>query len=1295
MIYNPQKEVSLLHQVKFCTIAFWKKDKIVRTSDQFFWLFFSQSTKWWPENAEPVLVLRFLGTTPNSSSVIPLLVSLCSQIAFIYGQPKDEIPADELSPLVQHFKKLITFATAERPLNIVLDSLDQLSGADGGHSLAWLPTNLPENVKLIVSAIPSMYNLLETLQALVEVPENFVSVLPLGENLGGTILKFWLKNANRDISTEQWEIVNDALSKCNLPLYVKLVFDEICRWKSYTPIKQTQLHYTIHDTIIKLYERIEIQHGKTLVAHALGYITAAKSGLSESELEDLLSLDEKVLNDVYQYHLPPVRRIPPLLWTRIRSDLPHYLSEREADGVNVINWYHRQFIEAARERYFKNLNFVSGMHANISEYFLGIWGGGNPKPFTYSEQQRRMFHLSDLNGESDRKVPEQPLAFYNEQGEVIRYNLRKLNELPFHLIRSHQYEQLYNHCLFNYRFLHAKLSSMPLQSVLADFEDLMDHVFQKDAKLIADAIKLSSSILGHYPDMLGPQIIGRLLPYYQQNANVRSLIQQCDSDGLEHCALVPSHHCLHTPGGPLQYSLEGHPFAPFGIGTTSNGKYLVSVSNKFIIWDLATSDVFRQVVPGIGGIMQNLVISENDKYAVSYTNNNQVVVCTIMTGDFLVISPDIKNKDESIIGTCISVTHVATWTTSMWYLYTLNGKCISSHVIELKMPLLSVELGSDDKTYLIVKSGADSDSDMALEVHDKSMSPFEFHSAVAVSKDKMRVYACIAISDNAVAVYKRETDAWKYDRTLGDNYDAIFSLKLSDDETYLAATIASGYKLWNLQKDTLVKLSLPPRTRNIPNKNPLISLVVFTKQNHFVVAAVRKNLYVWDTKQGNMVKVLDAHFGRIISIDAVTSGGNKIISSSIDKTIKVWNFDNILEDVYSIDRLEKPIEFIHVSDESPYGVTTSRNCVGVWDLNTGKLVYTLETRAVVTLARITKDGKNVVAAETGKLLYWEVEQESSFRSVMQKDVAVLLLAEDDMRVIAISKQIGNKGLCKAYSFPDGETIFTIEYNYKTFKGGCITKEGNFLALPGADKSGDVLGVYQAKTGTHLYNLQLKYTNYKELTGIRAMPHDTNQIVIIDEEKGNILDLKKKTLVRSVMRWNGMAMKTGKSGLYAPNRGGLDLLDLKSGKTVRTLIPRVAEGVFSIDVMFTENDKHVVYYHSGHRTLRVFRISDGTRIANFKAHAEVTYMAGTMNGETLVVGAVDGSLTILTIADPEYDENVEFLQSLPSRKLARNANGMPGEGEVVTGKNSMGTALQVARFVAKARAVQRSRACVIS
>ena len=70
------------------------------------------------------------------------------------------------------------------------------------------------------------------------------------------------------------------------------------------------------DSIFLLFEKVETKHGWLLVSHALAYVTAAKSGVSETELEDLISLDDKVLDDIYQYHLPPVRRIPPLLWTR-------------------------------------------------------------------------------------------------------------------------------------------------------------------------------------------------------------------------------------------------------------------------------------------------------------------------------------------------------------------------------------------------------------------------------------------------------------------------------------------------------------------------------------------------------------------------------------------------------------------------------------------------------------------------------------------------------------------------------------------------------------------------------------------------------------------------------------------------------------------------------------------------------------------------------------------------------------------------------------------------------------------
>lgn len=51
---------------------------------------------------------------------------------------------------------------------------------------------------------------------------------------------------------------------------------------------------------------------------------------------------------------------------------------------------------------------------------------------------------------------------------------------------------------------------------------------------------------------------------------------------------------------------------------------MVSISTRFITWDLSTSDLTRDVNPCIEGIMQQLVLSPDNKWASAYTNNNQV-----------------------------------------------------------------------------------------------------------------------------------------------------------------------------------------------------------------------------------------------------------------------------------------------------------------------------------------------------------------------------------------------------------------------------------------------------------------------------------------------------------------------------------------------------------------------------------------------------------------------------------------------------------------------------------------------
>ena len=74
-------------------------------------------------------------------------------------------------------------------------------------------------------------------------------------------------------------------------------------------------------------------------------------GLSEPELLDLLSLCEDVLVEVLQYHNPPQRRLPPLVFVRLRDAIGDYMVERGSLGASVLAFYHRKFWEVARARY--------------------------------------------------------------------------------------------------------------------------------------------------------------------------------------------------------------------------------------------------------------------------------------------------------------------------------------------------------------------------------------------------------------------------------------------------------------------------------------------------------------------------------------------------------------------------------------------------------------------------------------------------------------------------------------------------------------------------------------------------------------------------------------------------------------------------------------------------------------------------------------------------------------------------------------------------------------------------------
>jgi hypothetical protein len=168
-----------------------------------------------------------LGTTPDSSSLAPLLTSICQQLSYTFMLPFEDIP-DDLVPLTAHTKELLNHATTDQPLLICLDSVDQLVGSQDGNKMSWLPTKLPLHCKIIVSCTKEGNNSAlcqdyELLTQLIESKENFLEVKALGEILAWKVIKLWMETAGRDLNNYQWRVVANAVAECSLPIFCKLV----------------------------------------------------------------------------------------------------------------------------------------------------------------------------------------------------------------------------------------------------------------------------------------------------------------------------------------------------------------------------------------------------------------------------------------------------------------------------------------------------------------------------------------------------------------------------------------------------------------------------------------------------------------------------------------------------------------------------------------------------------------------------------------------------------------------------------------------------------------------------------------------------------------------------------------------------------------------------------------------------------------------------------------------------------------------------------------------------------------
>uniref|UniRef100_H3CE26 Uncharacterized protein n=1 Tax=Tetraodon nigroviridis TaxID=99883 RepID=H3CE26_TETNG len=523
------------------------------------------------------------GRHPRRPDVVAVLRSLLLQICHAHGlAPPPPAKASSLAEVSELFSSVLAEVSQRGDtLVLILDALDQLSDLHHAHKLYWLPARLPPHVHLVVS-MDTNSQAFANVRLKVEPVTGFFEAERLAPADGQQILESYLR-AERRLTAEQADGVLRRFEPTGSPLHLQLMLQEARSWASFTPQRGAP-------------GRQRPSHASAVPPEAGGGAWAGaggrgfgihRSGQGRSAgggLRDVMSLDDDVICEVYRYAPPPspsLLRMPPLLWAGLRRDLGGLLEERWAEGVASIAFTHRCVCgRAVAARYLTPARRGRRL-GHLAEYFLGRWAG-----------KLKLTLCCSLIGCALPQAPPQPLWF--APGVA---NVRKLQELPHHLLHAGQWEELRQEVLGNAEWLYCKVRVCGVSSVIQDLDQSSQYMDCPETGLIRDTLVLmrpSVDFLGGHMDvsLFSSELLARLCSLATPFPSlIGQLCSQCEACLLA-CAepvLIPKCSFLQQPGGALQHTLTGLGGGVVCVEVSVAADLLVAGSEegRMAVWNLA------------------------------------------------------------------------------------------------------------------------------------------------------------------------------------------------------------------------------------------------------------------------------------------------------------------------------------------------------------------------------------------------------------------------------------------------------------------------------------------------------------------------------------------------------------------------------------------------------------------------------------------------------------------------------------------------------------------------------------
>jgi WD40 repeat protein len=372
---------------------------------------------------------------------------------------------------------------------------------------------------------------------------------------------------------------------------------------------------------------------------------------------------------------------------------------------------------------------------------------------------------------------------------------------------------------------------------------------------------------------------------------------------------------------------------------------------------------------------------------------------------------------------------------------------------------------------------------------------------------------------------------------------------------------------------------------------------------------------------GKLIPESKGHLASVIGV-ALTNDGRRVISASLDDTVKVWDRKTGTE-LLTLRGHRLGVYSVSVSANGKRALSASLDkTLKVWDLRTGREVRTIKdahSRAVAC-AVLSPDGRKAISASWDKTMkLWDLDNGVSLRTFKGHSKCLNSVAVSSDWKIAVSAS-EDKTL-KIWNVETGSIVRTLKGHTADVWAVAITPDAGLAVSASEDKT---LKVWNLKTGRKPRTLK---GHTSAVYGVAISSDRRFAVSCSDDMTLKVWDLRNGRVLHTLEGHSLTVMSValsadGKSAVSCSYDASLKIWDLTTGSEIRTLKGRSD----ALNAVAISSDGRFALFASDDKTIKIWDFEAGACIRTLSIHSrDVCDVA--IRGDGRLAASVSGDETL--------------------------------------------------------------------